>query len=90
MLKKNILLLAILLLLPAPFYAQGAAVPAVTPQELNEKLDNFSVIILDARSGHDWNISKKKIKGAIRAAAADYEQWKNIHPKEATIILYCS
>jgi len=38
-------------------------VPRMTKEELKAKLDNPDLVIIDARSAHDWEDSETKIKG---------------------------
>jgi len=73
------------------------SVAALTPDRvrkisidgLKALLGKPDVVILDVRTAHDWDDSKTKIKGAIRADYHDPASWVDKYPKDKTIILYC-
>jgi len=56
---------------------------------LKALLGKPDVVILDVRTAHDWDDSKTKIKGAIRADYHDAASWVEKYPKDKTIVLYC-
>ena len=70
--------------------AVAADVPLMTTDELKGMLGNPDVIILDVRSGRDWNASEFKIQDAVRANPGDYGQWAATYPKDKTLVLYCA
>lgn len=87
--KKPLIVLALLLgfaLTPAVAMAVGL----MSVDQLKGMLGSDNLIVLDVRSGRDWNSSEFKIKGAIRADPAEFSTWGNSHPKNKKIVLYCA
>ena len=70
--------------------AIAAEVPRMTKEELKSKLDNPDVVIVDVRTGKDWNGSEFKIKGAVRENPAEFSSWAEKYPKDKTFVLYCA
>lgn len=87
---KKLLMLTIMVLMPTTAVWATSEVPKMEVEELQAMLGSPAVIVLDARSTGAWKKSTQKIQGAIRAASDDYQQWKGLYSKNATIILYCS
>ena len=65
-------------------------VQKMTKEELKGMLDSPDLIILDVRTGRDWDSSEFKIQGSIRAKPGDFAKWAPTHPKEKTLVLYFS
>jgi predicted sulfurtransferase len=65
-------------------------VPRMPIEELKNRLDDPSLIILDARQNKDWDKSTVKIKGAVRELPADLIRWQPKYPKDKTIVIYCA
>ncbi len=83
--------LAFLLLFAFTLPAFGAdEAPLLSVDQLNERLDSPELVILDVRSGPDWNNSDKKIKGAVRVDSKDVKSWAGNYPKGKEIVLYCA
>jgi rhodanese-related sulfurtransferase len=69
--------------------ADGAA--RMSLDELKSKLSDSNVVIIDVRTGKDWEQSKQKIKGAIREdPKGDVAAWSAKYPKDKTFVLYCA
>ena len=66
------------------------AVPRMTVDELKSRLGTADVVVLDVRSGRDWNAADTKITGAVRANPGEVSQWSADFPKGKTIVLYCA
>lgn len=64
-------------------------VPRMTTDELNDRLEDPDIIIIDIRDRGHWEESKVKIKGAIREDPYDPDSWSDKYPKDKTIITYC-
>jgi rhodanese-related sulfurtransferase len=64
--------------------------PKITKEEVLGMLSNPDVIIIDVRSGGDWNGSELKIKGALREDPRNVSSWISKYPKEKTLVLYCA
>ena len=88
--KKIILffLAAALLVVSGPVLA--ADVPRMTVEELKAVLGNDNVVVLDVRSGRDWNSSEFKIQGAKRAEPGKINNWDGTYPKDNTVVIYCA
>lgn len=65
-------------------------VPRMTVDELNVRLNDPSLVIIDVRSPGDWNSSSTKIKGAYREILEKIDDWAPRYDKEKAIVLYCS
>ncbi len=70
--------------------AVAAEAPRVTKEEVRGMLGNPEVIMIDVRSGSDWNASRVKIQGAVREDPQIVSQWMDKYPKEKTLIFYCA
>ena len=57
---------------------------------LNDMLSSPDLVVLDVRTGKDWSSSEFKIKNAVRAPAAEYDDWSASLSKEKTLVLYCA
>jgi hypothetical protein len=65
-------------------------VPRIRVDELQSRLNDPSLVVVDVRTGAEWNDSQKKIKGAVRELAENVSAWAATHSKDETIVLYCS
>jgi rhodanese-related sulfurtransferase len=87
----NKLLLLILTLCWFSFSSALAAdVKLMEKEELQGLLGTKDLVILDVRAGMDWSTSELKIKGALRADAADFNTWAEKYPKNGKLVLYCA
>jgi hypothetical protein len=68
----------------------AADVPRMSGDELKGLLGNPDVIILDVRTGKDWEGSDSRITGALRETKQDYKKWADKYPKDKTLVLYCA
>jgi formylglycine-generating enzyme required for sulfatase activity len=63
----------------------------ITVQELKAKMDKGEdIVILDVRTGREYEDSKIKIKGAVRIPLVELESRSNELPKDKEIIAYCT
>lgn len=67
-----------------------AIVATMTTDELQAKLGNPDVVIVDVRTGKDWKASESKIKGAVRVEAGAIETLATKYSKDKTLVLYCA
>jgi predicted sulfurtransferase len=94
--SKPILMLAVLLLLAASSACAGVTkiatkeVPRMSVDELNSRLNDPAVVVIDVRSSDDWNKSQAKIKGAVRETGENVPAWAPGYSKDKTIVLYCA
>ena len=66
-----------------------SSVQRISVDGLKAQLGNPDLVILDVRTTHDWDESKTKIKGAIRADFSNPSVWVEKYPKDKTIVFYC-
>jgi hypothetical protein len=90
--KKYARLLIILILLNTLLTSAVASADALrmSKEELTGRLGDNNIVIIDVRTGYDWEKSDSKIKGAVREDPQDVASWAKKYPKEKTIVLYCS
>ena len=60
----------------------------MTKEELLPLLGNPDVIVVDVRSGADWDQSPVKIKGAVREDPAKLSAWLEKYPRDKTLVFY--
>jgi 3-mercaptopyruvate sulfurtransferase SseA len=72
------------------FTALAQEAPKITKEEVLGMLGNPDVIIIDVRSGGDWNGSELKIKGALREDSRNVSSWIEEYPKDKTLVFYCA
>ena len=63
---------------------------SMTKEQLLPILAKSDVIVIDVRSSHDWDNSKRKIPLARRGDPMKFASWMNKYPKDKTIVLYCA
>jgi hypothetical protein len=68
----------------------AADVPRMQVDELNARLGDPSLAIIDVRQTGDWEASSVKIKGAIREEYKGVSDWASNYSKDKTIVLYCT
>ncbi len=66
-----------------------SSVQRISVDGLKAQLGNADLVVLDVRTTHDWDESKTKIKGAIRADFGNPSAWVEKYPKDKTIVFYC-
>ena len=66
------------------------SVSRMTKEELKARLDDSSLVIVDARSSRDWDASDHKIKGAVRIEPRDANKLPETYSKDQTLVLYCA
>ena len=71
--------------------ALAAEVPRISTEELKALLGGPEVVIIDVRTGGDWDKSKEKIKGAVREDPnKSVKSWADKYSKDKTIVAYCA
>jgi rhodanese-related sulfurtransferase len=68
----------------------AADIPRITKEELKAMMDNPTVIVVDVRTNPEWNMSKVKIKGAVREDATKVKSWIEKYSPDKTYVFYCS
>jgi len=89
--RKQSILAALLFLASLGVQATAAMsteVPRMSKEDLNAKLDDPDVVILDVRTGGNWKASEFKIKGAIRVSPKNVDSWASKYAKDKTLFLY--
>ena len=84
---KGTLLVFFLLSASAIFAVAGDA-PRMSADELNSRLGEKEIAIVDVRTGADWHNSNQMIAGAIRGNPSALNL-SGLN-KDQTIVLYCS
>ena len=70
--------------------SRAADVQRMEKNGLREVLNEPDVIVLDVRTGGDWNASDRKIRGAIRQDPYKVKDWMKNYPKNKTLVFYCA
>ncbi len=65
-------------------------VSRVTKEELKSMMSDSQLVVIDVRTGKDWNGSKSKIKGAVREEPRKATSWAGKYDKQKTYVLYCA
>ena len=66
-------------------------VPRITAQELKAKMDRGEdILVIDSRTGNEYEGSKIKIKGAVRISIVKIEERSKDLPKDKEINIYCT
>jgi rhodanese-related sulfurtransferase len=68
--------------------AMSQEVPRISKEDLKELLGRPDVVIVDVRTGSDWNDSPVKVKGAVREEPDKVDSWIEKYPKDKTLVLY--
>jgi predicted sulfurtransferase len=91
--RKHIVGLLMVLLffnLLLAFAAASAEAPRMSKEELKSRLGDKNIVVIDVRTGYDWEKSDSKIRGAVREDPEDAASWAKKYTKEKTIVLYCA
>ena len=68
----------------------GDEAPRISTEQLNDMLDSPDLVLLDVRTGRDWNTSDRKIVGAVRVDPRDVNSWAENYSRNQKIVLYCA
>lgn len=82
--------LALVMVLVMSFSAFASSIPRMSTDELNSRLGEDRLVVLDVRSSYHWGASDKKILGSERVAPATAAEWAGNYSKEDSIVLYCA
>ena len=78
----------------ALFLAAGSAVaagaPRMTIEELNSRLGETELVVVDTRRAGDWSSSAAQIKGAVRRNPSAVAAWAEEYERGQTIVAYCA
>jgi rhodanese-related sulfurtransferase len=66
----------------------GADPLRVDKETVKSWLGDPQVLIIDVRTGHSWDQSHRKIKGAVRHDPREVKQWAASLPTDKKIVLY--
>ena len=78
------------LALPWVSPAGAADIARMTKEELKAMLDNPRVVVVDVRTNPEWNMSKVKIKGAVREDPTRVKSSIEKYSPDKTFVFYCS
>jgi hypothetical protein len=70
-------------------HLEGQSVPRMSVDELNDRLGESSLVVLDVRSEFDWSRSQAKIAGAVREAPGRID-WAEKYSRNDILVLYCT
>jgi hypothetical protein len=80
--------LAVGLILVITWSCAGTGPPLVDKETVKSWLSDPQVLILDVRAPKDWNVSDKKITGAVRQDPDGVKTWAANLPRDKKIVLY--
>lgn len=86
---KPLLTIAVLLLL-FPLHISAAEVKTMDRDGLKSLLSSPDLVVVDVRTGSDWNSSDFKIKGAVRVEPGEISSWAGGRAKDKIYVLYCA
>ncbi len=65
-------------------------VSRMTTEELNGRLGEPDLVVVDVRARGDWDQSGRKIKGAVRVEPRDAGFLPDKYGKDKTLVFYCA
>ena len=71
-------------------WAVAEDVSRMTKEELKSMMGDPKLVVIDVRTGKDWNGSESKIKGAVREEPRKATSWAEKYDKQKTYVLYCA
>lgn len=74
----------------AVFPAQAVNAPRVSVEKLNAMLDDPDLVVIDVRRAKDLKADSAMIKGAVLGDPTEFSKWKDLYPKDKTLVLYCA
>lgn len=83
-------LTAVFLLVTMVNVIYASDVPRIEKDDLKEMLGSADLIVVDVRTGADWNSSEFKIKGAVREDPGQVSKWMTKYPSDKTLVFYCA
>ena len=87
---KRIIRLVVFMLLVSAVPVLATEVRRMSTEDLNSRLSEDGLVIVDARSGRDWRSSSQMVAGAMRGNPGDILEWESRLTKDQTIVLYCT
>lgn len=84
------IIITTVLLLAMSFTASAASVARMSTDELNAKLGDTDLVVLDVRGSWDLVKSDNKIAGSERVQPGGAKGWAKNYAKDKTIVLYCA
>ena len=87
---KSSFLACLIVIFAATLVGGEVGITVISQDQLKEELAKPDVIVVDVRTGHDWDSSQFKIKGAQRQSPIDPKEWMSKYSKDKKIVLYCA
>ena len=84
------LAISLVITLNAQAFRSPDDVPRMSIEELKQRMDDPSLVIIDVRTPDDWEHSTMKIKGAIREEPSETDSWMAKYPPNKTLLFYCA
>ena len=92
--KSRVLLLymslAVMMVLTLVASSFAASVPSIATGELNSRIGEDGLVVLDVRSPYHWGSTDIKILGADRVSPGGVADWASNYSKDQTLVLYCA
>jgi predicted sulfurtransferase len=64
--------------------------PRMSGQELNARLGEPGLVVIDTRAAGDWGSSATQVKGAVRRDPNAVASWADEYDRGQTIVAYCA
>jgi hypothetical protein len=84
------LAIGLVITLNAQAFRSPDDVPRMRIEELKQRMDDPSLVIIDVRTPHDWAHSTMKMKGAIREDPSKMDSWMAKYPPNKILLFYCA
>lgn len=68
---------------------ESQTVPRMSVGELNTRLGDDRLVVLDMRTAREWRQSPVKVLGAMREDPSNID-WADKYAKDLTLVLYCT
>lgn len=86
----HVLSLSLVMVLTMSFSVFAASVPRMSTDELNSRLGEEGLVVLDVRSSYHYGSSDVKILGSERVSPGEVSQWASNYTKDENLVLYCA
>jgi hypothetical protein len=70
--------------------ALAAEAPRMGKDELEARLGQSTLVVIDVRAPSDWAATADKVRGALRENPDDFGGWSEKYLPEKTLVLYCA
>jgi rhodanese-related sulfurtransferase len=88
--QRVLVFLMTLLVMSWAVLAAAEEVPRLPADKLKAMMGSPNLVIIDVRTGLDWDNSSRKIAGAVREDPREVKSWAKDYSKNKTLVLYCA